>query len=324
MVGELRLGDHLPPARRPVRPPERRRRRAVAARSRHRRRDVHAEPDHRRRRADDRGELGARRGGRRRPRDPRHLPHRPRRARCSSARPGLKKIAIRALPDGGTRRGGGGAGARRAALPRRRRSSRSSTRSPTAARRSTARRATSSGRSPAAQLYLLQCRAVTRGAAPDGRARPTATAIATSVPLFADLEPTRGRASRAVQGAPLRGGRDGHQGGLGRRGVLRDRVGRGDGHGRRPGARRRSAPGDYFGEIALIDEGARSATITADDRARLLRAHLLGVPPARAGERRDRLEAAAVHGRPAARRGGGRSLQLRRPAARAAGRTRRR
>ena len=60
------------------------------------------EPDHRRRRAHDRGELGPRRGGRRRPRDPRQLPPRPRRARCSSARPGLKRIAIRGLPDGGT------------------------------------------------------------------------------------------------------------------------------------------------------------------------------------------------------------------------------
>ena len=38
----------------------------VAARSGDGRRDVHAEPDHRRGRADDRGELGARRGGRRR------------------------------------------------------------------------------------------------------------------------------------------------------------------------------------------------------------------------------------------------------------------
>ena len=43
--------------------------------------------------------------------------------------------------------------------------------------------------------------------------------------------------------------------------------------------------GDYFGEIALIDEGARTATITADQRPRLLRADLLGLPPARGAER---------------------------------------
>ena len=36
------------------------------------------------------------------PRDPRHVPHRPLAARCSSARPGCKKIAIRAAADGGT------------------------------------------------------------------------------------------------------------------------------------------------------------------------------------------------------------------------------
>ena len=52
------------------------------------------------------------------------------------------------------------------------------------------------------------------------------------------------------------------------------------------------APGDHFGEIALIDEGARTATVAATSRARLLRADLLGFPPARRAQRRNRLEAA--------------------------------
>ena len=77
-------------------------------------------------------------------------------------------------------------------------------------------------------------------------------------------EPARRRRHRgAVQGTPVRRGRDDHEGRRGRRRVLRDRVGRGDGLDRRPARARRSTAGDYFGEIALIDEGARSATITA-------------------------------------------------------------
>ena len=54
--------------------------------------------------------------------------------------------------------------------------------------------------------------------------------------------------------------------------------------------------GDYFGEIALIDEGPRAATITASDRTRLLRTDVLGVSSAGAGERHHRLEAVAVDG----------------------------
>ncbi len=171
VVGELRLGDHLPPARRPLHAPERRRRRPGAARSRVRRRDVHPEPDQRRRRADDRGELGARRGGRRGPRDPRQLPHRPLRRRCSSARRGSRRSRSGRCPDGGTVEEEVAARARRAAVPRRR----------------PARGAAPPGRPlrgglrpgrdiewafAGGQLYLLQCRAITRAGRPAPASRP--------------------------------------------------------------------------------------------------------------------------------------------------------
>ena len=60
-------------------------------------------------------------------------------------------------------------------------------------------------------------------------------------------------------------------------------------------------PGEYFGEIALIDEGTRMATITASSDLFLLRAYLLGLPPVRGEEWCDRLEAAAADGKVAAR-----------------------
>ena len=119
VVGELRLGDQLPPARRPLHPPECGCRRAVAARSRRRRGDVHAEPDQPGRRAADRGELGSRRGRRCRSSDPRQLPYGPRRR---GARAHTRSQEDRD-PCRGRRRHGRGdrrAGARRAAVPRRR------------------------------------------------------------------------------------------------------------------------------------------------------------------------------------------------------------
>ena len=62
--------------------------------------DVHAEPGERRRRADDRGRR-PRGGCRRGPRDPdNYLVDRS--GRVVGRAPGVKKIAIRTLPDGGT------------------------------------------------------------------------------------------------------------------------------------------------------------------------------------------------------------------------------
>ena len=59
-------------------------------------------------------------------------------------------------------------------------------------------------------------------------------------------------------------------------------------------------PGEYFGEIALIDEGTRMATIRRK-RTFLLWAYLLGLPPGRGEEWCNRLEAAAADGNVAAR-----------------------
>ena len=53
-------------------------------------------------------------------------------------------------------------------------------------------------------------------------------------------------------------------------------------------------PGDYFGEIALIDEGTRMATITASSDLVCYGVTFWDFRPLVEAERRDRLEAAAA------------------------------
>ena len=307
VVGELRLGDHLPPARRPLHPPERRRRRAVAARSRRRRGDVHAEPDQPGRRAADRGELGARRGRRRRPRDPRHASASTAPARCSSAHPASRRSRSAPRPTAApsrrpSRRSSSSSSASTTI------SSRSSTRSPAQCERGV--------RTGARHRVGVRGRAALPAAVPrgdDGRVVTAADrAGATSgpvevierVPLFANMSP------RDVEGIAA---------------LFKERrFAAGE------TITKEGAGGAAFfviesGEATVTIGGRQRATLDErrllrrdrahrrrrtlgdghrEQRPRLLRAHLLGVPTARAAERNDRLEPAPDAGQAAAHRAG--------------------
>ncbi len=118
------------------------------------------------------------------------------------------------------------------------------------------------------QLYLLQCRAVTRAGspsrspAPSGANRPVE--VIERVPLFASMSQrdTEGIAAlfkerRFATGETItKEGTGGAAFFVIESGQATVSVG-----GQQRGT---LSEGDYFGEIALIDEGARSATVTAD------------------------------------------------------------
>ncbi|MGQ0465704.1 MAG: PEP/pyruvate-binding domain-containing protein [Sporichthyaceae bacterium] len=120
------------------------------------------------------------------------------------------------------------------------------------------------------ELYLLQCRAITVG----GSAQPPAPApepVAVEpvsighVPLFAGLsEPDRDAVARLLTERTFHAGETVVKEGSEAAAFYVIDAGtatvtvRGE-------FRRTLGPGDYFGEIALLDSGVRTATITADD-----------------------------------------------------------
>ena len=155
-------------------------------------------------------------------------------------------------------------------------------------------------------LYLLQCRAVTRAGpsgSPGGRCtHRSGLGACRSSPSSTTTSSTRSarlfKERRFAEGETvIREGSGGAAFFLIDSGTAKVTIG---------GEERVTLrPGDYFGEIALIDEGTRIGDGDRPDRTRLLRAHPVGVPAAGRGERTDRLEAPAVAGEEAA---GGRAL----------------
>jgi pyruvate,water dikinase len=118
----------------------------------------------------------------------------------------------------------------------------------------------------AGKLYLLQCRAVTRTAASSAAAPPAASPPADAlarVPLFADLDRREmEQIARLFKERRFAAGETIAKEGAG--GASFFVIDSGEATVSTGGRIRATLkPGDHFGEIALIDEGARSATITA-------------------------------------------------------------
>ena len=119
----------------------------------------------------------------------------------------------------------------------------------------------------AGQLYLLQCRAVTRaGIVPDRPRRPSSgpVEVIERVPLFANMSPrdVEGIAALFKERRFAPGETITKEGAGGAAFFVIESGEATVSIGGQP--RATLTTGDYFGEIALIDEGARSATITAN------------------------------------------------------------
>jgi pyruvate phosphate dikinase-like enzyme/cyclic nucleotide-binding protein len=116
------------------------------------------------------------------------------------------------------------------------------------------------------ELYLLQCRAVTRGKGISSPSRPAEAVPAeavSKVPLFADLKPRDVEQLRSLfKERHFAAGETVTKEGSGGAAFFLIQSGEADVSVRgRP--RPKLTAGDYFGEIALIDGGERSATVTA-------------------------------------------------------------
>ena len=84
------------------------------------------------------------------------------------------------------------------------------------------------------------------------------------VPLFSNLdEKDLDQLARQMHERRFPEGAEVTTEGSTRRRLLRDRGGQCRRQHRRRAPARRSGPGDHFGEVALIDDGVRSASITA-------------------------------------------------------------
>jgi pyruvate,water dikinase len=113
-------------------------------------------------------------------------------------------------------------------------------------------------------LYLLQCRAVTKAGGGAALGEPAAAVEALSrVPLFAELSRREAeRVARQFKERRFAAGETVAKEGAGAAAffVIESGTAEVTVHGQH---RATLGPGDHFGEIALLDEGARTATVTA-------------------------------------------------------------